>query len=91
MKIFKVRRAESLIEFLTSLTVFGIIMSGLCEFISSEYRHIASMKARDELFFYAQCYLNDKDFTSGDISIRRDENFLTVKKGKHEIKFLMTK
>lgn len=54
----KKRRAETLIEFLMAVSVFGIIMAGVFEFVASQTAMLARIKARDEMIYQAQYCMN---------------------------------
>ncbi|MBQ7559880.1 MAG: hypothetical protein IJT20_06500 [Synergistaceae bacterium] len=89
----KRRKAETLAESIMSLAAFGVIMAGVCDFMSNQTNFIARTKHRDELMYYAQLYTNqhpDLDYvlesTDLGLSISRDKsnNILNVKKGTSE-------
>ena len=61
----KRRSGETLTEFLTAATVFGVIMAGLFEFLANQTALLAEIKNRDELMYYAQHYRNTGTMESG--------------------------
>ncbi|MBQ2616684.1 MAG: hypothetical protein IJF90_07485 [Synergistaceae bacterium] len=52
------RKGETLTEFLTAVTVFGLMAAGIFEFIANQTENLADIKNKDELMFYAQKYTN---------------------------------
>lgn len=54
----KKHRAETLIEFLTAVFVFGIMMAGVFEFIAIQTTMLARISTRDELMYQAQYCMN---------------------------------
>lgn len=58
----KRRKAETLAESVVSLAVFGIIMAGVCDFMSTQTNFIARTKKRDELMYRVQQLSDNKIF-----------------------------
>ncbi len=52
------RKGETLTEFLTAVTVFGLMAAGIFEFIANQTENLADIKNKDNLIFYAQKYTN---------------------------------
>lgn len=48
------RKGETFTEFLTSATVFGIMMAGLFEFMANQTQSLANIRDRDNLMYGAQ-------------------------------------
>ncbi|MBR0095108.1 MAG: hypothetical protein IJP91_07500 [Synergistaceae bacterium] len=48
------RKAETLAESVISMAVFGVLMSGVCSFMSNQTQFIAWTRHRDELMYKAQ-------------------------------------
>ena len=54
----KRRSGETFTEFLVATTVFGIIMTGIFEFIATQTENLARIRDMDDLMFHAQRYSN---------------------------------
>ncbi|MBR2209671.1 MAG: hypothetical protein IJ859_12760 [Synergistaceae bacterium] len=54
MKLKIKRKAETLSEAVVSIAVFGILLLGLTDFMSSQMKYIARLHSRDELINKAQ-------------------------------------
>ena len=52
------RRGETLTEFLIAAAVFGVITTGIFEFIANQTENLADLRIKDDLMFYAQKYIN---------------------------------
>ena len=79
------RKAETLIEIVIAMGLFGVIMSGLFDFMANQTLALTRMKEREELMVYAQKYISNGDFSSrteGDIEYNLTNNTLTVTKMK---------
>ena len=48
------RKGETLTEFLTALTVFGLMAAGIFEFIANQTENLADIKNKDEIMYHAQ-------------------------------------
>ena len=48
------RKGETLTEFLAAVTVFGLMVSGIFEFIANQTENLADIKNKDDLMYYAQ-------------------------------------
>ena len=48
------RKGETLTEFLTAATVFGLMMAGLFEFMANQTETLADIRNKDELIYRAQ-------------------------------------
>ena len=69
MKLMKRRAAETLMEVLTAMTVFGIIMIGFSDFMAEQTTALARTKNMDKVMYYAQKWIS-----SGDERITTAEN-----------------
>ena len=88
----KKRAAETLIEIITAMTVFGVIMGGISDFIANQSIAVARRKDIEKITYYAQRWL-----ASGDVSINEADggkikfsftnNVLTVERGKTSMAF----
>ena len=61
MKLMKRRKAETLMEVLTAMTVFGIIMIGFSDFMAEQTTALARTKNMDKVMYYAQKWINSGD------------------------------
>ena len=48
------RKGETLTEFLTAVTVFGIITAGIFEFMANQTENLADIRNKDDLMYHAQ-------------------------------------
>ena len=48
------RKGETLTEFLAAVTVFGLMVSGIFEFIANQTENLADIKNKDEIKYHAQ-------------------------------------
>lgn len=77
----KRRKAETLAESIMSLAAFGVIMAGVCDFMSNQTNFIARTRQRDELMYKAQELasngifnnLGNDDITAGVLSTYKPE------------------
>ncbi|MBQ7577126.1 MAG: hypothetical protein IJT21_02545 [Synergistaceae bacterium] len=80
------RSAETLIEFLTALLVFLVVMTSIFTFMANQTENIARLIDRDFFVFNAQKWLNERK-TSGTlttiegrtITFTRDNNNLVLR------------
>ena len=85
MKKMKRRTAETLMEVLTAMTVFGIIIAGFSDFMANQTIALARAKDREKIMYYAQRWISSGDYgiteaDEGRITFTSDDtrNFLTV-------------
>ncbi|MBQ3446438.1 MAG: hypothetical protein IJG37_02205 [Synergistaceae bacterium] len=52
------RKGETLTEFLTASTVFGLVAAGIFEFMASQTETLADIRNKDEMIYQAQRYMN---------------------------------
>ena len=96
---FKNRKAETLAESVVTIAVFGIVLLGLTDFMSSQINYVARLKHRDKLISKAQELVADNDFftkmkanpVSDDYVWSEDYGVLIVKDGKEELHFALPK
>ena len=94
----KKRKAETLAESVVSIAVFGILLLGITDFMSSQINYVARLKHRDNLINKAQELVANDVFTkmkitpiSDDYVWSEDYGVLTVKSGKEELHFALPK
>ncbi|MBQ9432790.1 MAG: hypothetical protein IJU26_01075 [Synergistaceae bacterium] len=70
MKKLKRRTAETLIEIITAMTVFGVISYGIFDFMANQTLHLARIRDRENMLYAAQkliscssCDVNVDKFT----------------------------
>mgnify|MGYP002625460799 CR=1 FL=1 len=95
----KKRAAETLIEIITAMMIFGIIMGGfyrmgggISDFIANQSIAVARRKDREKIIYYAQRWLASGDVRiteadGGKIKFSFADNVLTVAKGKTSMVF----
>lgn len=59
---FKKRKAETLAESVVAIAVFGILLLGLTDFMSSQINYVARLKHRDKIISKAQELITGKNF-----------------------------
>ena len=52
------RKGETFTEFLTALTVFGVIIAGIFEFMANQTQSLANIRDRDNLMYLSQRVCN---------------------------------
>ena len=52
------RKGETLTEFLAAVTVFGLMVSGIFEFIANQTENLADIKNKDDMMYGAQVVCN---------------------------------
>ena len=93
--ILKKRKAETLIEIITAMAVFGVMLGGICDFMSNQTANVAYIMKRDDMMYYANWYMNNK-FTkkieSADLGLKIElkDGILSVDKGKDSMTFKLT-
>ena len=94
----KRRKAETLAESIMSLAAFGVIMAGVCDFMSNQTNFIARTRQRDELMYKAQELVSSNIFTELKDStidstdyIWDGEKKLTIKAKNSSMDFYLTK
>ena len=100
----KKQKGETLAESVVTIAIFGILLTGITDFMSSQINFVARLHHRDEIINKAQILtannvfdeirLNSnnftKDFTSGDKYIwSNDKKILIVKDGAEELQFAL--
>lgn len=69
------RKGETLTEFLTAVTVFGLMAAGIFEFIANQTENLADIKNKDELMYYAN-WLNYQTLGRYHVATAKDRNIL---------------
>ena len=59
---FKKRKAETFAESVVAIAVFGILLLGLTDFMSSQISYVARLKHRDKIISKAQELITGKNF-----------------------------
>ena len=63
------RKGETLTEFLAAVTVFGLMVSGIFEFIANQTENLADIKNKDDIIFYAN-WLNNQTLNRNSVKNR---------------------
>ena len=74
-RLSKKSKGETLAEVVTALAAFGVLLSGLMDFMSTQLQFIARTKHRDELMFKAQILSNYNVFEKLGNDDIKAENF----------------
>ena len=53
------RKAETLIEIITAMAVFGVMLGGICDFLSNQTLNVAYIMKRDDIMYGAQWLINN--------------------------------
>ena len=48
------RKAETLVEIITAMTVFGVISAGIFDFMANQTLHLARIRDRENILYAAQ-------------------------------------
>lgn len=71
----KRRKAETLAESIMSLAAFGVIMAGVCDFMSNQTNFIARTRHRDDVMFNQEWLLSNAQWIlANNISTRLDKH-----------------
>ena len=70
----KRRKAETLAESIMSLAAFGVIMAGVCDFMSNQINFIAWTKHRDDLMYNQEWLLSNAQWLLDNDLISQLEN-----------------
>ena len=86
MKKLKRRVAETLMEVLTAMAVFAIIIEGFSDFMANQTIALARAKDREKIMYYAQRWISSGDYSITSADNRKitftsddDRRVLTVK------------
>ncbi len=71
MKKMKRRAAETLMEVLTAMAVFAIIIGGFSDFMANQTIALARAKDREKIMYYAQKWISSGDYTITSADNRR--------------------
>ena len=63
MKKMKRRTAETLMEVLTAIAIFGIIIEGFSDFMANQTIALARTKDREKIMYYAQRWISSGDYS----------------------------
>ncbi len=79
MKFIKHRAAETLMEVLTAIAVFGLIIEGFADFMANQTVALARKKDREQIIYYAQRWIASGDYSlthadNGHITFSSDDN-----------------
>lgn len=80
------RKGETFTEFLTALTVFGVIIAGIFEFMANQTQSLANIRDRDNLMYHAGRFM----VTSGDKAHEIIISDYTNNDSKENITFTLT-
>ena len=58
----KKRTAETLIEIVTAMTVFGVISAGIFDFMGNQTLHLARIRDRENMLYAAQKLISCSSF-----------------------------
>ncbi len=78
------RKGETLVEFITAVTIFGVMMGGILDFIANQTQTMLNVRDRDDMIYEAHRFMmisRDKvpnDYTCDENSI----NFKLLDDGK---------
>lgn len=59
------RKGETFTEFLTAAAVFGVMMTGIVEFMANQTDNLAKVRHMDDMMYYAKM-IHDWSFNDGD-------------------------
>ena len=88
----KKRAAETLIEVITAMAIFGVVFSGISDFMVNQTLAIARAKDREKIMYYAQRWVNSGDINieeadGGKIKFSFTNNILTISKDTASMTF----
>lgn len=95
MKKLKRRAGETLMEVLTAMAVFGIIIGGISDFVANQTIALARAKGRERIMYYTQRWISSGDYSldvaeGGNISFDlAADGLLTVTRGSENSKSSM--
>lgn len=83
------RKADTLVEIIIAMLVFGIIMSGTFDFMSNQTMALVRMRERDDIMYQVQRYINyGTEYTEADnVKIESQDNIITASKGSTTMTF----
>ena len=86
----KKRKAETLVEIITAMAIFGVMLGGICDFMSNQTANVAYIMKRDDMLFAVQEYQNrnlSEEFNINGVSVDKTSNTITAKKGNDTMTF----
>ena len=96
MRKFRRFAAETLIEVLTAMTVFGILIAGVTDFMANQTLSLARAKDREKMMYSAQMLITHSSFDvknnpeaieNTGVKYTLDNNVLTLYKGGESMTF----
>ncbi len=84
------RKAETLVEIITAMAIFGVMLGGICDFMSNQTANVAYIMKRDDMMFAVQEYQNrnlSEDVNINGVSVDKTSNTITAKKGNNTMTF----
>lgn len=84
--ILKRRKAETLIEILTAMTVFGVMIAGISEFMANQTTNVAYIIKRDEMMYAVQEYYNEgktEEINIDGVSVDKQGDIIIASKDKN--------
>ena len=95
----KKQKGETLAESVVTIAIFGILLTGITDFMSSQINFVARLHHRDEIINKAQILtatsddffrnLGTADIISDDYTWSADKKILHVKDGTEELQFAL--
>ncbi|MBQ7561252.1 MAG: prepilin-type N-terminal cleavage/methylation domain-containing protein [Synergistaceae bacterium] len=83
-------KAETLVEFITAMAIFSILMLGVFNFMANQTSNTARLLDRDFFVFHAQKYLNGDTSTQserGTLTFSRQGDNLIISDGSNSMTF----
>ncbi len=83
-------KAETLIEFITAMAIFSVLMLGVFNFMANQTNNTARLLDRDFFVFHAQKYLNGDTSTQserGTLSFREQSDNLIISDSTNSMTF----
>ena len=84
------RKAETLVEIITAMAIFGVMLGGICDFMSNQTANVAYIMKRDDMMFAVQEYQNrnlSEEFNINGVSVDKTGYTITAKKGNDTMTF----
>ena len=77
----KRRTAETLVEIVTAMTLFGVIMSGLFDFMANQTINLAHVRQREKIMYYAQKWMSYEGRAGGTVPGAAEEGITFTSSG----------
>ena len=88
------RKAETLVEIITAMAIFGVMLGGICDFMSNQTANVAYIMKRDDMMFAVQEYQNrnlseevNEEVNINGVSVDKTGYTITAKKGNDTMTF----